>query len=129
MAAHAQHLAPSAESAARALHVTLGQWVVEALIDEAQLSPKPGLVDSRGKAQAGCPHVIELGLPELRQSRARGDGETAARLNSLLAIMSRLDDTCVLSRGGLGTLAQLQGAAAAVLAAGGAATLPGRRAL
>ena len=43
--------------------------------------------------------------------------------------MSRLDDTCVLSRGGPGTLAQLQNAAAAVLAAGGAATLPGRRAL
>lgn len=84
---------------------------------------------ARGQAQAGFPQVLELGLPALRQSRARGDGETAARLNALLAIMSRLDDTCVLSRGGPGTLARLQRAAAAVLAAGGAATLPGRRAL
>ena len=84
---------------------------------------------ARGQAQAGFPHVIELGLPELKRSRARGDGETSARLNALLAIMSRLDDTCVLSRGGLTALTQLQEAAAAVLAAGGAATLSGRRAL
>jgi len=84
---------------------------------------------ARGQAQAGFPHVIELGLPELQRSRARGDSETASRLNALLAIMSRLDDTCVLSRGGLGALRHLQDSAAAVLAAGGTATLPGRRAL
>jgi len=84
---------------------------------------------ARGQAQAGFPHVIELGLPELHRSRARGDSETASRLNALLAIMSRLDDTCVLSRGGLGAVRHLQDSAAAVLAAGGAATLPGRRAL
>jgi triphosphoribosyl-dephospho-CoA synthase len=84
---------------------------------------------ARGQAQAGFPHVIELGLPELKRSRSRGDGETSARLNALLAIMSRLDDTCVLSRGGLTALTRLQTASAAVLAAGGAATLPGRRAL
>jgi len=88
-----------------------------------------GVAGARGQAKAGFPHVIELGLPELKRSRARGDGETSSRLNALLAIMSRLDDTCVLSRGGLGTLMQLQNAAAAVLAAGGAATLSGRRAL
>ena len=82
-----------------------------------------------GQAQAGFPHVIELGLPALKRSRARGDGETSARLNALLAIMSRLDDTCVLSRGGPVALTRLQAAAATVLAAGGAATLSGRRAL
>lgn len=84
---------------------------------------------ARGQAQAGFPHVIELGLPELQRSRARGDSEAASRLNALLVIMSRLDDTCVLSRGGLGTLQRLQRGAATVLAAGGAATLSGRRAL
>jgi triphosphoribosyl-dephospho-CoA synthase len=87
------------------------------------------VVGARGQAQAGFPHVLELGLPALVRSRARGDGESSARLNALLAIMSRLDDTCVLSRAGPATLAHLQGAAAAVLAAGGAASLPGRRAL
>lgn len=84
---------------------------------------------ARGQAQAGFPHVIELGLPELKRSRARGDSETASRLNTLLAIMSQLDDTCVLSRGGLEALRYVQAGATAVLAFGGAATLPGRRAL
>lgn len=84
---------------------------------------------ARGQAQAGFPHVVELGLPELRRSRARGDGEVSARLNALLAIMSRLDDTCVLARGGLLALEQVQGGARAVLAAGGAGCLDGRRAL
>lgn len=84
---------------------------------------------ARGQAQAGFPHVVELGLPELARSRARGDGESSARLNALLAIMSRLDDTCVLARGGVAALAQVQASAAAVLASGGAGTLPGRRRL
>jgi triphosphoribosyl-dephospho-CoA synthase len=84
---------------------------------------------ARGQAQAGFPHLIELGLPELRRSRARGDGEASARLNALLAIMSCLDDTCVLARGGVVALRQVQDGASGVLAAGGAGTLAGRRAL
>jgi triphosphoribosyl-dephospho-CoA synthase len=84
---------------------------------------------ARGQAQAGFPQVVGVGLPELKRSRDRGDSETSARLNALLAIISELDDTCVLSRGGRAALAQVQRAAAAVLAAGGAATLAGRRSL
>ena len=84
---------------------------------------------ARGQAQAGFPHVIELGLPELRRSRERDNSETSARLNALLAIISELDDTCVLSRGGPAALTRVQRAASAVLAEGGAATLAGRRAL
>ena len=84
---------------------------------------------ARGQAQAGFPQVIHLGLPELVRSRARGDSETSARLNALLAIISELDDTCVLSRGGRTALTRVQHGAAAVLAEGGAATLAGRRAL
>jgi triphosphoribosyl-dephospho-CoA synthase len=84
---------------------------------------------ARGQAHAGFPHVVGLGLPELRRSRERGDGESSARLNALLAIISDLDDTCVLSRGGRPALTKVQGAAASVLAAGGAGTLAGRRSL
>jgi triphosphoribosyl-dephospho-CoA synthase len=85
-----------------------------------------GVAGARGQAQAGFPEVLNSALPELRRSRARGDSETASRLNALLALMSRLDDTCVLSRGGAATLARLQAGAAAVLAAGGVATFAGR---
>ena len=84
---------------------------------------------ARGQAQAGFPLVTRLALPELRQSRQRGDHENAARLNALLALMSQLDDTCVLARGGAQALARLHDGARAVLAAGGAFALAGRRAL
>jgi len=73
--------------------------------------------------------VIDIALPHLRASRRRGDSETSARLNALLSVIIELDDTCVLSRGGSAALAAVQAGAAGVLAAGGAATAPGRRAL
>lgn len=88
-----------------------------------------GVAGARGQAQAGFPQVIERGLPELQRSRSRGDSETASRLNALLAILSGLDDTCVLSRAGPAALRALQEDAAAVLAGGGVATLTGRRLL
>ena len=88
-----------------------------------------GVTGARGQAQAGFPQVIDQGLPELQRSRTRGDSETAARLNALLAILSGLDDTCVLSRAGPAALRALQEKAGAVLAAGGVATLTGRRLL
>ncbi|PXX50981.1 triphosphoribosyl-dephospho-CoA synthase [Aquitalea magnusonii] len=88
-----------------------------------------GVGGARGEAQQGFPHITRLALPALQASRARGDGEVNARLNALLAIMSRLDDTCLLSRGGMPGLTLVQAGAAKVLAAGGVATLPGRRRL
>ena len=84
---------------------------------------------ARGQARAGFPLVTCAGLPALHASRARGDNETTARLNALLAIISQLDDTCVLSRGGETALLALQAGAAQVLAAGGAATAAGSQAL
>jgi len=88
-----------------------------------------GVSGARGQAQAGFPQVMRIALPALHTSRARGDSETAARLNALLAIIATLDDTCVLSRGGPAALRRLQCGAGAVLAAGGAATFEGRRRL
>ncbi|AKJ68076.1 2-(5''-triphosphoribosyl)-3'-dephospho-CoA synthase [Pandoraea thiooxydans] len=88
-----------------------------------------GVGGARAQAQAGFPHVVNAALPALWQARARGDHENAARLNALLAVMASLDDTCVLARGGPAALGATQAGAQAVLDAGGAATLPGRRAL
>ncbi|MFL9903963.1 triphosphoribosyl-dephospho-CoA synthase [Paraburkholderia fungorum] len=84
---------------------------------------------ARGQAQAGFPHVVDVALPELVRSRIRGDSETAARLNALLAVMASLDDTCVLARGGPDALAEMQDGARRVLEQGGAAALAGRRQL
>lgn len=88
-----------------------------------------GVGGARGQAQAGFPQVLQAGLPTLWQWRARGAPEDVARLNALLALMGALDDTCVLARGGSAGLFQVQAAASAVLAAGGAGSRAGRKAL
>lgn len=88
-----------------------------------------GVGGAREQAEAGFPHVMGVGLPALRDARARGDAEPTAQVNALLAIMARLDDTCVLARAGLAGLADVQAGAEAVLDAGGIGTLAGRRRL
>ncbi|WP_431933802.1 triphosphoribosyl-dephospho-CoA synthase [Nonomuraea jabiensis] len=88
-----------------------------------------GVAGARGEAEAGFPHVIEVALPRLRRARADGRTEEVARLDSLLEVMSRLDDTCVLHRGGRAGLRTVRFGAARVLAEGGAGTDRGRAAL
>jgi triphosphoribosyl-dephospho-CoA synthase len=80
---------------------------------------------ARGEAQAGFPHVTAAGLPRLYRSRQQRASETKARLDTLLAIMMSLDDTCLLHRGGLVALNAAQAAASAILASGGTATVQG----
>jgi triphosphoribosyl-dephospho-CoA synthase len=93
-------------------------------------SPRqPEVTGARGEAQAGFPSVIAAGLPRLQLSRQVDESETLARLNALLAIMTRLDDTCLLRRGGLTALQTAQDGAAAILEAGGVATPAGWRLL
>ena len=88
-----------------------------------------GVLGAREQAQHGFPAVIEQGLPQLLVSRRGGAGEQNARLDALLAIMTELSDTCVLHRAGLDGLNRMQQGARAVLDAGGAASLAGRRQL
>lgn len=88
-----------------------------------------GVGGARGQARAGFPDVLGRALPMLRLSRERGDIETHARVNALLAVMAGLDDTCVLARGGVHALEATQAGARRVLALGGMGTPHGRRAL
>lgn len=88
-----------------------------------------GVLGAREQAQHGFPAVIGYGLPQLLASRRDGTGEQNARLDALLAIMTDLTDTCVLHRAGLEGLGRMQQGARAVLEAGGAASLDGRRQL
>ncbi|WP_101946905.1 triphosphoribosyl-dephospho-CoA synthase [Mycobacterium sp. 3519A] len=88
-----------------------------------------GARGAEGEAQDGFPHVVGHGLPTLRASRMRGESADAAALNALLAIMSVLDDTCVLHRGGARGLAFAQRSAADVLRSGGCGRPAGRRRL
>jgi triphosphoribosyl-dephospho-CoA synthase len=84
-----------------------------------------GTTGARGEAFSGFPHVIQVGLPALRAARNLGCTETNSRLSALLNIMVRLEDTCVLYRGGAEGLAVVQKGASAVLLAGGPGSLAG----
>jgi triphosphoribosyl-dephospho-CoA synthase len=84
---------------------------------------------ARREAQDGFPHVIAIGLPALFKARANGAPEDAARVDALLAIMTSLDDTCLLHRAGLPGLQAGQQGACRVLELGGSSTFDGRAAL
>ncbi|MEJ8323237.1 triphosphoribosyl-dephospho-CoA synthase [Kosakonia sacchari] len=84
---------------------------------------------AREEAQQGFPHIITLALPQLQHSRQRGSSEAQARLDALMAIMTSLSDTCVLSRAGLEGLDAMRQGASAVLQAGGVASKAGQQAL
>jgi triphosphoribosyl-dephospho-CoA synthase len=88
-----------------------------------------GVRGARGEACAGFPHVLGLGLPALQRARLCGADETCARLDALMAIMSSLDDTCLLHRGGWPAVTVARRGASRVLALGGSATAAGRQAL
>jgi triphosphoribosyl-dephospho-CoA synthase len=80
---------------------------------------------ARGEAQAGFPHVTAAGLPMLKRTRWQGGSETNARLDTLLAIMMSLNDTCLLHRGGRIALNTAQAAATSILESGGTTTIQG----
>jgi triphosphoribosyl-dephospho-CoA synthase len=88
-----------------------------------------GVEGARGEARLGFPHVIGIGLPALHEARSRGASENDARLDALMAIMARLDDTCLLHRGGRAALEAARAGARDVIARGGSSTLAGRQRL
>jgi triphosphoribosyl-dephospho-CoA synthase len=84
-----------------------------------------GVAGARGEALSGFPHVVNIALPELRRKRLAGSTEEVARLDALICVMARLDDTCLLHRGGTAALSAAKAGAAAVELAGGAGTALG----
>ena len=88
-----------------------------------------GVGGARREAQEGFPHVLRIGLPALHAARRRGIGESAARIDTLLAIMTTLDDTCLLHRAGVPALTAAKSGAEEVLTLGGSSTPSGQAAL
>lgn len=87
-----------------------------------------GVMGARGEAYLGFPSVVNVGLPALHAARETGS-ETQARLNALVAMISCVEDTCLLHRGGLEALADAQSGAHKVIDAGGVNTRAGSDAL
>jgi triphosphoribosyl-dephospho-CoA synthase len=121
--------APSIAVAAAALARLADKYAPRPLSNGERVRLKFGATGARGEAQAGFPHVIELGLPTLRAARDRGVPEDYARLDALMAIMARLGDTCLLHRGGVAALETAKTGAEAVLAVGGTSAPAGLKRL
>lgn len=90
------------------------------------VAKKHGVMGARGEALSGFPHVVHIGLPMLHSRRATGATESVARLDTLLSIMSSLDDTCLLFRGGETALRTAKEGAIEIARAGGSGTAIGR---
>lgn len=71
------------------------------------------------EAQAGFPSVFEVALPAYRTVLAAGASANAARVHAFFALLSRVDDTNLLHRGGPAALAFAREMAADFLARGG----------
>jgi triphosphoribosyl-dephospho-CoA synthase len=78
-----------------------------------------GASGARGEAYGNFPHVVKIGIPALRAARTNGGTERDSRLAALVTIMSRLDDTCVLYRGGREAQKIVHEGAARVIKVGG----------
>jgi len=129
VAASAESVETAAGFAARLAAVPDPVIVPAPLSHGQQARVRYGAGGAVAEACAGFPHVVHHGLPALRATRLRGGNADCAALDALLAIMARLNDTCVLHRGGRDGLAFVQRCAAEVLHSGGCLTAAGRAGL
>ncbi|MBL8966337.1 MAG: triphosphoribosyl-dephospho-CoA synthase, partial [Spirochaetaceae bacterium] len=90
-----------------------------------RLYRESGVRGARGQAEDGYPLLGTRLLPLLRAARARGQSDESARIDALLASMAELEDSCLLSRGGVAGLDLARRGAAGALASGGADTAAG----
>lgn len=99
----------------------------QALISHGQQVQKTlGISGAKFQAQQGFPAIIHFGLPTLYKSRLAQGNEITARVDALLAMMTTLNDTCVLYRAGAAGLKRMQQGAQRVLDLGGYSTVAGQ---
>ena len=89
---------------------------------------KLGISGAKAQAQQGFPTIVQYGLPQLLLSRKQQIHEQFAQLDAMFAMMTHLDDTCVLYRSGQHGLAVMQQGAQQILDLGGSSTLAGQHA-
>ena len=83
----------------------------------------------RGEAMDGFPAVGDIALPALRKFREEGKPDNESYIQTLLLLLSQVEDTNILSRSDAATLKQAQADAKAVLEKGGAFTPEGLQAV
>ena len=85
----------------------------------AMIYAQSGIRGVRGEAESGLPSVLEIALPTLRKLLGEGVPFEAAALQALLALMTSVDDTTVINRGGLKALEYMKNQAETYLETGG----------
>lgn len=95
----------------------------------SRVQKRYGTSGAKGEAEQGFPHVVNVALPALYAAREKGVPEHFARIDTLIALIARLDDTCILHRGGMETLLIVKEKAKKVLMNNGVSTQEGWKAL
>ena len=80
-----------------------------------QVLVETGAKGIRGEAESGFSTVFDMGLPVLREAMASGLTLERSMVKTLLALMSRTEDSNLVYRGGMEGLAFVQNHAAAIL--------------
>jgi triphosphoribosyl-dephospho-CoA synthase len=115
-----QHLMPLGIEAERGmLAVTGGVNTHRGASHGGLVRRRTGRDGARREAARAFPAVFETGLPAYRQAREAGLDDNAAGIQTLFALMSSIDDTTVLYRGGLEAGSFVRQSAAEFLAEGG----------
>ena len=88
-----------------------------------------GITGIRGEVEAGFPSVRQNGLPGLKEAFAKGAGLNDALVHALVHLMTVVQDSNVIWRGGYAKLPFVQQRARDILAQGSIFTDSGRRLL
>ena len=88
-----------------------------------------GVTGIRGEAEKGFPSVTGTGLPALRSSLAKGLSLNDAMVDGLLALMTVVEDTNILSRGGREGERTVREGAARAMELGGMSSKKGKEAV
>ncbi|KYC44477.1 MAG: triphosphoribosyl-dephospho-CoA synthase [Candidatus Methanofastidiosum methylothiophilum] len=86
---------------------------------------KHGITGIRGEVEKGLPTVMELGLPEFKKAYEKTQDLNKSSLHALIAIMSKAEDTNIISRNGIDVYYNVQKKADEILKVGGVLTTPG----
>lgn len=94
-----------------------------------KLFKESGITGIRGEVEKGFPSVLKHGLPALKQAVDKGANLNDALVQTLIALMTVVEDSNVVWRTDLATLFEVQNIAANILALGGVFTDLGRKAI
>jgi len=86
---------------------------------------KHGITGIRGEVEKGLPTVMELGLPEFKKAYEKTQDINKSSLHALIAIMSKAEDTNIISRNGIEVYYDIQKRADEIIKVGGVLTTAG----